>query len=357
MAEIIPLQGELLPTAEAVEHFCIAQAEAIRVLGKRMITDIIEIGQRLTAVKQAQPRGAWLKWLKREFDWTDRTATNYMRIAEVFGSKSENFSDLEISPSALLQLAGPEVGEEIRDKAIGRAQQGERITLAKAREMVAGEVSEEIASAVQQVRDSAEQKAAAAAAAATERLAQLTARLSDASAKSVELSTALEQLRAGREQEVADARAAVEAKYADKLVVSEDELKEQVAALMAPSEKQITRLEGLLEREQAKRERVEGRLQALRDSQREQHPPAPPFDSDLSMKAMVLRQAVQNMRAEIKHSAAEHIAIELEFSTRFHNRPELAHQRLTAMAATIREDLMPWFQEFLRLYPGGNHEG
>jgi hypothetical protein len=45
--------------------------------GKRVITDIMEIGQRLTAVRKAQPRGGWLKLLKKEPGWSHQTADRH----------------------------------------------------------------------------------------------------------------------------------------------------------------------------------------------------------------------------------------------------------------------------------------
>jgi hypothetical protein len=47
-----------------VEH-----AAAIRALGKRVVTDVIEIGARLTECKRIAGHGSWLPWLNREFGW------------------------------------------------------------------------------------------------------------------------------------------------------------------------------------------------------------------------------------------------------------------------------------------------
>jgi hypothetical protein len=53
-------------------------AEAIRVLGKRVVRDVIEIGARL-----------WLPWLDREFGWTDKTAERFMRVHSLAGQKPQ----------------------------------------------------------------------------------------------------------------------------------------------------------------------------------------------------------------------------------------------------------------------------
>ena len=64
----------------ATETILAQNAEAIRALGKRVIDDIIEIGRLLTEAKQIAGHGNWLPWLEREFQWTDDTALNFMRV-------------------------------------------------------------------------------------------------------------------------------------------------------------------------------------------------------------------------------------------------------------------------------------
>src|SRR5262245_57268477 len=56
------------------------RAEIIRTLGKRVITDIIEIGRQLTLAKDEVGHGHWADWLKQEFDWSEGTALNFMRV-------------------------------------------------------------------------------------------------------------------------------------------------------------------------------------------------------------------------------------------------------------------------------------
>ena len=56
------MQAPLL--SPAVAEQCQPHAEAIRVLGKRVAHDIIEIGTRLIEVKKALPRGTWLPWIE-----------------------------------------------------------------------------------------------------------------------------------------------------------------------------------------------------------------------------------------------------------------------------------------------------
>jgi hypothetical protein len=51
-------------------------------------------------VKAALPHGAFGKWLDTEFGWTPRTAENYMRAAETYGSNTKCVSDLPPKTSA-----------------------------------------------------------------------------------------------------------------------------------------------------------------------------------------------------------------------------------------------------------------
>lgn len=86
-------------------------------------TCIIEVGRELAAAKAGMAHGDWLPWLRTEFDWDERTARNYMRVAEAFKSETvSDFSDLAIEPTALYALSTPEVPQSVRDGAIGSEQ-------------------------------------------------------------------------------------------------------------------------------------------------------------------------------------------------------------------------------------------
>lgn len=136
MSEPVTLFPVSQPTEMELEAFFAAHAEAIRVLAKRTAADIIEIGQRLIAVKAKKNHGEWLRWLKDEFNWTQPTAFNYMHVAEAFGSKLSTLDNLTIDLGALYLLARDDVGEEVRDKIIEHVEPGERITKAKAEELI-----------------------------------------------------------------------------------------------------------------------------------------------------------------------------------------------------------------------------
>jgi Protein of unknown function (DUF3102) len=131
-------------------------AAAIRTLGKRVSTDIVEIGRRLTESKKlvvhgnaTAADGGWAGWLQTEFQWSEGTALNFMRVyelAEHFKSKNKNFTDLTfadltIAPSAMYVLARPSTPNEVRDEIMDRAVAGEAITHSTVQEVRANHVA------------------------------------------------------------------------------------------------------------------------------------------------------------------------------------------------------------------------
>jgi hypothetical protein len=73
-------------------------ADRIRERVKKTVEDIIEVGNDLLAVKEALPHGQFLPWLKAEFGWGERSAQNFMSVAEKF--KSAKIADLLPSHAA-----------------------------------------------------------------------------------------------------------------------------------------------------------------------------------------------------------------------------------------------------------------
>lgn len=112
-----------------------AHSAVIKALGKRVISDVIEIGARLTACKKLCGHGNWLPWLDREFGWTEQHARKFMHVAEM--SKSNNLFDLDIPVSGLYLLAAPSTPETARETIIEHAQNGEALTLDQVKQMIA----------------------------------------------------------------------------------------------------------------------------------------------------------------------------------------------------------------------------
>ena len=83
----------------------------------------IEIGRRLEEAKSMLPHGEWGAWLKRELDYSQSTAQNFMRVFREYGDsqqslfgaapKSQTFGNLTYS-KALRLLAIPD--EEERER-------------------------------------------------------------------------------------------------------------------------------------------------------------------------------------------------------------------------------------------------
>jgi len=111
-----------LDTAQFIQE----QTGEIRGLMRRTAQDIFEIGQKLLQIKGKLGHGRFGTWLAVEFDWTERTAQQFMNVARQF--KAENFSDLQLAPSALYLLAAPSTPPKARQEAIARAESGENIT-------------------------------------------------------------------------------------------------------------------------------------------------------------------------------------------------------------------------------------
>jgi hypothetical protein len=139
-------RGELVPVVVGFNYDLLetkvaeqvrSAAERIRGKVKRTIEDIIEVGNDLLAVKEALGHGQFGPWLQAEFGWTERTARNFMSVAERFGPKTEIISDLAIAPTAAYLLAAPSAPDEARQAAIERAEAGEQITTAVAKGIVA----------------------------------------------------------------------------------------------------------------------------------------------------------------------------------------------------------------------------
>ena len=67
--------------------------------------DVVEIGRELIAVKEAIGHGNFTPWLNEQFGWTERTARNYMSVAEQFASKRKCVSGLPLA--TVYKLAAP----------------------------------------------------------------------------------------------------------------------------------------------------------------------------------------------------------------------------------------------------------
>ncbi len=122
--------------------------------GRRVTTlCAIEIGRRLVEAKELLSHGEWLPWLKRETEFSERSAQNYMKIFNEYGAaqlglfgpetNTQTFADLPIS-KALLLLSVPEseredFAEEVNAEGISTRELEEAIAARKAAEQRAAD--------------------------------------------------------------------------------------------------------------------------------------------------------------------------------------------------------------------------
>ena len=104
-------------------------ADEIRRLTRNVIADTIEIGRRLTLCRETLiDHGDWADWLEEKFDWSQSTATNFMRLYNLYetGVLPANFEKLKLPISALYLLAAPNTPAEAAREVIERAERGEK---------------------------------------------------------------------------------------------------------------------------------------------------------------------------------------------------------------------------------------
>jgi len=93
-----------------VESELATHAAEIRLRGKRVVEDVIEIGRRLAIARELVKHGEWRPWLKREFDWSEDTAERFIHVAKM-QNEIPQIAELTASMLAhrgrLLVTAGP----------------------------------------------------------------------------------------------------------------------------------------------------------------------------------------------------------------------------------------------------------
>lgn len=123
-----------LATIETPE--VIAAAERIRGCFGRAVMETIQIGRDLLFIKSALPHGEFLPYLDKEFALSDDTAQNYMNLAKLYkGRQIPNASEFGLT--ALINLAKPSTPKPAIEEAVERQSNGEQMTAAKTRELVA----------------------------------------------------------------------------------------------------------------------------------------------------------------------------------------------------------------------------
>ena len=104
-----------------------------KILVRQTAQGIIEIGKNLIEVKQSIGHGNWLPWLEAEFGWSQRTAYNFMGVADKF--KFATVANLDIAPKALYLLAQNSTPDEVRETAVTMAEAGIPVTAKVSKEL------------------------------------------------------------------------------------------------------------------------------------------------------------------------------------------------------------------------------
>jgi hypothetical protein len=112
-----------------------ASAEAIRQRLQNTFVSAIKIGQELLVVKETLEHGQFLPWLQAEFGWSQRTAYNFMSVAERF--ELARIASLQIPPRLRTSWPVHRCPTRPARSQSKKAEAGEEITTAVAKEIVA----------------------------------------------------------------------------------------------------------------------------------------------------------------------------------------------------------------------------
>ena len=102
-------------------------------LVRKTAESVVQIGAKLAEVQQ-RLSGRFTDWLESEFNWSERTAYNYIAVWQKFGNQK---SIAKIANSALYLLSAPGTPETARRAAIEMAEAGEPVTYKVAQVIVA----------------------------------------------------------------------------------------------------------------------------------------------------------------------------------------------------------------------------
>ncbi|WP_052055511.1 DUF3102 domain-containing protein [Myxosarcina sp. GI1] len=113
------------------------RASEIKNLMRLTAENIINIGKKLTEVKEQLRHGSFQRWLRTEFEWSEQTARQFMQVyrwAETLENKNFVFSQL--ATSALYLLAAPSTPSAAREEVMSLVDAGEKVTYTDAKTIV-----------------------------------------------------------------------------------------------------------------------------------------------------------------------------------------------------------------------------
>jgi len=82
------------PTTSLPDRFLEETAQRIRELAEKTAQNILEIGRRLTAVKQRLGHGEWESWVRRELGWHPSTAWRLMRVGRLASTQDVDIAEM-----------------------------------------------------------------------------------------------------------------------------------------------------------------------------------------------------------------------------------------------------------------------
>jgi hypothetical protein len=111
-------------------------AEQIKVVFRRTLGNIVEIGKLLHVVRENMPHGSWGDWLTVELKLSASSACNYLRAYE----HRDEFKAVENwTAGAAFLLTGPGAPDDAIEQANQIAESGETVTKQDARDILDGE--------------------------------------------------------------------------------------------------------------------------------------------------------------------------------------------------------------------------
>jgi Protein of unknown function (DUF3102) len=114
------------------------QAEAeIRRSGKRVVSEIIAIGRKLSEIKDRVGHGRYGQFVRERLWFSERTAQQFVQSYEFLKSAHcADFESLHIDPSALRLLARSSTPNEVRLEALERAAKPEGISFSEVKKLI-----------------------------------------------------------------------------------------------------------------------------------------------------------------------------------------------------------------------------
>ncbi len=124
--EVIPAASSAI-TGFSYESLTPEEADIARTAAASIRTTLAgslrEIGTHLSQVRAALPHGSFALWVEAELGLTDRTARNYMHVADFLEGKPEIISVLP--PTTLYALSAPTAAKDVVDLVVAAAEAGE----------------------------------------------------------------------------------------------------------------------------------------------------------------------------------------------------------------------------------------